>query len=113
MLASPVLADFQAGSGDEVLSASWTVIITVGIAVSIGYVMFRVLSPMGRAETPTQMGQKWFAWVALATTILYLPKFLRTFHMDPFETWILNLMGIGGLAFVSGWLYGKLSGRRE
>lgn len=96
----------MASPGDAFLIAA----LTVGIAGAIGYGIFRWVSPKGRPETPTQMGRKWFAWLALITTVTFLPKFIRTFDVDAFAIWILNFVVWGGLAFVGGWLYGKLSG---
>lgn len=87
-----------------------TAALTVGIAGGIGYGIFRLISPKGPVNTPTQMGRKWFALVAFITTLTSLPEFLRTFDVDPFGIWIIGIVGVGGFAFVGGWLYGKLSG---
>lgn len=87
-----------------------TAVLAVGIAGGIGYGIFRLISPKGPVDTPTQMGRKWFALVAFITTLTSLPKFIRTFDVDPFAVWIVGIVGMGGFAFVSGWLYGKLSG---
>jgi len=95
---------------DDIVYVFLTATLSVGIAFGIGYRIFRWVSPKGLVETPTQMGRKWFAWIALMSSITQLPKFIRTFDVDPFALWVVGLVGLGGFAFVGGWLYGKLSG---
>lgn len=86
-----------------------TTALSVGIAGAIGYGIFWLIAPKGRAETPAQIGRKWFAWLAFAITITLLPKFVRTFDINPLAVWALNFIVWGFIAFIGGWLYGRLT----
>lgn len=84
--------------------------VTVGVSAAVGYGIFRAVAPRGNAQSPTQMGRKWFAWSALVSTLTTLPKFVRTFDVDPFVVWMISLVTFGGIAFALGWVYGKFKG---
>lgn len=86
-----------------------TTALSVGIAGAIGYGIFRLVAPKGRAVTPAQVGRKWFAWLALIIAITLLPKFIRTFDINPLAIWALNFIVWGVIAFIGGWLYGRLT----
>lgn len=88
-------------------------VVTVGVSAAVGYGIFRTVAPKGNAQSPTQMGRKWFAWMALVSTVTLLPKFFRTFAVDPFAAWIINLVILGGIAFALGWVYAKFKGLKS
>ena len=77
-------------------------------AAGLAYGLFRWISSTGPAQTPVEMGRKWLAWVALIATVALLPKFIRTLDVNQFAAWLTNLSIWGGIAFIGGWLYGKL-----
>ncbi|GMV56777.1 MAG: hypothetical protein AMXMBFR6_25820 [Betaproteobacteria bacterium] len=85
--------------------------VTVGVSTAVGYGIYRAVTPKGNAQSPTQMGRKWFAWMALFSSVTLLPKFFRTFAIDPFAVWlIVGIVTCGGIAFGLGWIYGKVTG---
>lgn len=94
-------------AGDSLAIAA----LTVGVSAAVGYGIYRAVAPRGNAQSPSQMGRKWFAWTALVSSVTLLPKFFRTFDIDSFSVWmIIGIATYGGIAFCLGWAYGKIKG---
>ena len=92
-----------ASPGDSLLTA----VINVGLSFALGYAIYRVAAPRAAVSTPTQLGRKWFAWMAAIATVALMPRFFRTLDLNSFAVWLLNLIVWGGMAFLLGWVYGK------
>lgn len=81
--------------------------VRVGAAGLIGYGIYRLVSPRTVASTPTELGRKWFAFIAFYVCLTSLPRFFRQTDVDSFANWLAMMVGFGGPAFALGWTYGR------
>lgn len=87
-----------------------TAVINVGLAGSVGYGLYKIITVKGEAATASDYGRKWLAWMVAIGTLSTLPKFFRHFDAESFATWIVVIVFFGTAAFVAGWVYGKSLG---
>ena len=87
----------------------------VAIAFAIGYGLYWLAVPKESAATAVQFGRKWYAWVALGSTVTFFPKLLyQPFSINSLAIWlIIGLVMFGGIAFLLGWAYGKFRFRKS
>jgi hypothetical protein len=87
----------------------------VAIAFAIGYELYWLAAPKESAATAVQLGRKWYAWVALGSTVTLFPKVLcQPFSINSLAIWlIIGLVVFGGIAFLLGWAYGKFRFRKS
>jgi hypothetical protein len=85
-----------------------TTAITVGLAGAIGYGLYKVITVKGEATIASDYGRKWLAWMVVVVSIAILPRFFRRFDADSLVTWVIDVVFYGAVAFVAGWLYGKV-----
>lgn len=111
---SPLWAEFdksQALQSGQASAASISdsilgIVINVTLALAVGYCFFRLISPR-TVSTPTDVGRKWSAWAALASTATMMPPFFRKLDINSFALWLLGLVVWGVAAFLLGWGYGR------
>ena len=66
------------------------------------------------AETPRTYAWRWCKWVSLCATAAALaPRASHLFEINTLAIWVLMLILWGGLAFVSGYVYGWFKQRRR
>ena len=79
------------------------------MAGAVGYGIYCLTVPKRKLlVTATDVGRKWLAWTAMAVTVSTLPPFFRLYSADTFLKWVIGLVFYGGLAFVVGWIYGRI-----
>lgn len=89
---------------EAILVAAYTVI----LAGSVGYGLFRLISPRNQAANPLDLGRIWLAWTAMFASLGTLPPFFWRFDAISIVKWLIGLVVVGGLAFGFGWLYGRV-----
>lgn len=79
-------------------------------ACAVGYGIFRLAAPRNPPTSAGALARRWFAWVAFASTLTMFPKLLyQPFSVNNLAVWlIVGLAVFGGMAFLAGWLYGKV-----
>lgn len=78
----------------------------LGIAIAIGYGLFRLISPRS-ISSPIHVGLKWFAWTTMGWCIVELPRFFRKFDADSLALWLLGIVMLGSLSLLAGWSYAR------
>lgn len=94
-------------------TAFLTTVLTLGGAAAIGFVLYKLISKSGETESATDHGRNWLAWVVFFASIAFLPTFIRDSDPNSFAKWVLAIVFYGFIAFVVGWVYGKLFGRKN
>ena len=91
------------------------IFLAVFIALCVGGILTWYLLPNGPVTTAGAQGQRWFAWMATVSTMMFLPSLLYLpFRIDTLAKWIIIGFGLyGGLAFAVGWTYGKFRFRGQ
>jgi len=84
-------------------------LLSVSFAFIIGFGLYRLVKPKGKAATAVQMGRTWCAWMLLLSTVTLFPKLLyKPFNINDLAIWLfIGLIANGGIAFLLGWFYGK------
>jgi hypothetical protein len=85
-------------------------VISVGLGLAVGYGLYNVITVKGDAAKAIDYGRKWLAWMVFIGTMSTLPRFFRLFDVDSFVRWVFGIIFFGSVAFVLGWVYGKLFG---
>lgn len=80
----------------------------VGLAAVFGHILFKAIN---RPDSST--GRRWLAWMVACLTLTTFPRVLRQFDDNALAQWIVNMIVGGGLAWVTGWFYGKIKGERK
>lgn len=81
----------------------------IGLALSgvAWYGIKLIVAPAVIAETPLDIGKKWFVWVSLVVCLTTLSKFLSGFDTEHFARWVLAMFTFSLPAFLLGFAYGK------
>lgn len=88
-------------------------VITVGLSLVAGYVLYSIFTVNRRAVTGRDYGRKWLAWTLLIGTTATLPRFFRHMDLDSIALWAIAACLYGPLAFMVGWFYGTLFGQKQ
>lgn len=94
---------------DIAFSAVFNAIISVGLSLIVGIILFKLCTVKGKASTPIAYGRKWLAWVLLLSSVTTLPRYFTTTDSNIIIYWLLFTGVEGVAALLIGWLYGKIS----
>lgn len=85
-----------------------TVAITLILAGVVGYGLYKVITPKGEVKSASEYGRRWLALMVFFVTFTTLPGFFRDLDVDSFARWIVVVVFYGGVAFLAGYIYGKI-----
>jgi hypothetical protein len=87
-------------------------LLNVGIAAAVAYVLYRAIAPNGRSRKPLHTARRATAYTCVVNVLTILPKLFHARALwdlaNAYAVLILNLVVWGFLAFILGWLVGKL-----
>lgn len=90
--------------GTSLLEGIWNVF----LALIVGYALFSAFTVNRPAATALDYARKWLAWTVLIATMSTLPAFFHRHDGNSIAIWLIGTVFNGALAFLAGWLYGKL-----
>ena len=86
--------------------------LNTSIAAAVGYVLYRVIAPKGESFGPTDTARRAAAWLCAISAIISIPKLFRARSVmelaEGYTVLILTIVVFGLLAFVVGWVVGRL-----
>lgn len=87
-------------------------LLNTSIAAAVGYVLYRVIRPKGKSLGPTDTARRAAAWLCGISALVSIPKLFRARSVmeltEAYTVLILTVVVFGLLAFLVGWVVGKL-----
>ncbi len=91
------------------LSSAFNVFLS-GVA---GLVLYKMIVAKHALTTPIDYSRKWLATTIFIVSLASLPEFFRDYNAEPLARWVAGILFFGLIAFISGFIYGKIKGKPE
>lgn len=98
-----------------ILPVSITTALSFILAAAVGYGLYKVITVKGLASSPIDYGRMWMAWMVFIISLIptTLPSFFQHLDANSFVLWLMGIVFFGAVAFITGWIYGKLFGKKQ